>query len=76
VAYTISYLPTNTASIKARRYFVADTAAELPVIAPAVDGDLGYAKDTDLAYSYNGTAWTAMGSGSGSSNNYFPGGWT
>ena len=46
MAYTISYLLTGTAATPARRYFVADTAAELPTVAPAVDGDIGYAKDT------------------------------
>lgn len=62
MSYTISYLPTNEGTVKARRYFVADTAAELPVVSPAVDGDIGYAKGTDTTYSYNGTVWTASGS--------------
>jgi hypothetical protein len=57
MAYTISYLPTNTAATPARRFFVADTYAELPTASPAVDGDAGYAKDTNAFYSYNGTSW-------------------
>lgn len=65
MAYTISYLPSNTASVPARRYFVADTAAELPTAAPAVDGDIGYAKDDDTFYSYDGTTWNAAGGGGG-----------
>lgn len=64
MAYTISYLPTNTATVPARRYFVADTAAEFPAAAPAVDGDIGYAKDNnDAFYVYDGTSWTAVGGG-------------
>jgi hypothetical protein len=62
MSYTISYLPTNEATVKARRYFVADTAAELPTVAPAVDGDIGYAKDTDSFSTYNGTIWQVGGS--------------
>lgn len=65
MAYTISYLPTDTASIPARRYFVADLLADLPVVAPAVDGDIAYAKDTNSLYSFDGAAWNAAGGGAG-----------
>jgi len=62
MAVTISVMPTPTGL---KRYYIADTAAELPTSAPAADGDIGYAKDTDLIYSYNGSAWTAtLASGS------------
>lgn len=54
MAVTIGVIPTPTGL---KRYYVADTAAELPTAAPAADGDLGYAKDTDSGYTFNGVAW-------------------
>ena len=62
MTYTISYLPTNTATI-CRKYFVSDTLAELPTTAPAMDGDLAYAKDTNAFYSFDGAAWNSAGGG-------------
>lgn len=65
MAYTVSFLPTNTASSKVRIYIVADTAAELPTTSPVAEGDLAYAKDTDALYTFDGAAWQAIGGGSG-----------
>ena len=57
MAYTISYLPTDTAATPARRFFVADTFAELPVVSPAIEGDLAYAVDRDGMLTFDGTSW-------------------
>ena len=57
MSLTICYLPTNTASNAAIRYMVATTYAELPTIAPAVEGDLGYALDRKCLMVFNGTKW-------------------
>lgn len=42
-------------------YFIVDTAAEA-ITGPAA-GDLKYALDTDLLYSYDGAVWNAAGGG-------------
>lgn len=41
------------------RFFLCDTAAELP--SNVSDGDLAWAKDTDLFYGYSGSAWVTIG---------------
>lgn len=61
MAYTISYMPTNTAATPARRFFVADTYAELSVVAPAVDGDQAYAMDLDSFLAFDGSYWDLPG---------------
>jgi hypothetical protein len=59
MSVTQCVMPTATGL---KRYLVADTEAELPTSSPVADGDIGYAKDTDGFYSFNGVAWSQVGS--------------
>lgn len=58
---TFGFMPTASGAI---RHWIADLASELPTAAPAAEGDIGYAKDTDRFYIYNGASWSA-GAGMG-----------
>lgn len=48
-------------------FLVADAASELPTVS-VPEGALAYAKDTDELSTYSGSAWSAVGGGSGSTN--------
>lgn len=41
-------------------YNIADTKASLGAVSGPLEGDLGYAQDTDLLYYYTGAAWTLI----------------
>ncbi len=55
MAVTACVMPTSTGL---KRYYVADTSAELPTTSPAADGDIGYVKNIDTFMAFNGTSWS------------------
>ena len=54
---------TDTSTQKAWRFFIVDTAVELPTVGyGVVEADLGYAKDTDKVYGFDGAVWAVIAS--------------
>lgn len=58
VNYDLVYRDGALVGAPVAKFRLADTYAELP---SSVEGDLGYAKDTDRLYTYNGSIWVPSG---------------